>query len=70
METCVLCKDKLTPLEFDSGVAINAVNPLTFRKANMHNYCLEWAIEKCNDLEPTNSKEFKNRADEYHTKHV
>ncbi len=63
---CVVCKLGIKIYEFDVGSAFNAINPITFRTANMHSDCYKDALETAQETESKNP-DYQNRYDEYIT---
>ncbi len=55
--------------EFDMLKAFEGINPLIFRKANMHFDCFEDACDIAKETESKNYKLYQNRYDEYLTKY-
>jgi hypothetical protein len=64
---CRLCLEKLPPYALDCPAlmngAIEAINPLTFRKAIMHCYCYKIALETCREIESSDIN-YNSRYDE------
>lgn len=63
---CAICSLGIKIYEFDLNKAFHGINPITFRKSNMHFDCYEDAIEIAKETESKN-KNYKNRYDEYIT---
>ncbi len=66
---CVICSLTIHPSDYDIGNAFNAINPVTFRKADMHSDCFQDAIETAQET-PSKKAGFQNRYDEYLTTKV
>lgn len=68
MDKCVLCSDHIEPYEWDINNVFNGINPLTFRKANMHYDCFRDALDITEETPSKNKqRRFANRLDEYLT---
>lgn len=63
---CAICGLNIKIYEFDMLLAFKDINPLTFRKANMHTDCYQDAINTAEETESKKSQ-YKNRLDEYIT---
>ena len=63
---CVLCSMNIHISDFDIGYAFEAINPITFRMANMHSACYEDALESAKEI-PCKKPGYQNRYDEYIT---
>ena len=61
---CAICKLGIKKYELDLMTAFNGVNPITFRKANMHFDCYEDALEIAKETE-SKKNNYQNRYDEY-----
>lgn len=67
-DKCVLCSDYIEPYEWELKKAFNEINPLTFRKANMHYDCFIDALDIAEETPSKNKqRKFGNRLDEYLT---
>lgn len=63
---CSICSTYIKIYEFDLQMAFNGINPITFRKANMHFDCYEDALEIAKETE-SKKPNYENRYDEYIT---
>lgn len=67
-DKCALCGFVIEPYEWDIKNAFNEINPLTFRKANMHYDCFRDAMDIAEETPSKNKqRRFANRLDEYLT---
>lgn len=64
---CAICHLGIKIYEFDMLISFEGINPLTFRKANMHSDCYEDACDIAKETESSNPKLYQNRYDEYIT---
>lgn len=63
---CAICHTTILIYEFDLLKSFNGINPLTFRKANMHFDCYEDALEIAKETE-SKKPNYENRYDEFIT---
>ncbi len=61
---CSVCK--LPIHDFDFGDSFEAINPITFKKANFHSECFELTVELAKQM-PAKQEGYQNRLDEYLT---
>lgn len=64
VKQCAICKEKLDP---EHPLSVRQHNPLTFRIAWMHLWCLRSAFEDIS-IQPASSDEYDDRLDEYNMK--
>lgn len=64
---CAICHTGIKIYEFDMEQVFEGINPLTFRKANMHFDCCKDALEQIKFIPSKKPLFYGSRLDEYYS---
>jgi hypothetical protein len=67
---CAVCGVNIKIWEWDCEKVCKTINPLTFMYATIHFDCLRDAMDEAEETESKKPHLYKNRLDEYLTKHL